>query len=332
MIEFTRGAAATRDLILVAAVLESSDVFEPDTRIFRYLHGEPPDWSFDDLDFDVQSICLFTPPDPGMRHFCALSSEGIVYHNAQPGPYREQISGAGVGVGGRLYTIAQIGVRLYAAGDNGQIYCRASDGIWSLLTGIAMRDRLADLNALLAGPPPGSPEFIALALDPARNPFSGTTTFLTLGGPSEDQIYIGGLKGDLRLWDGTTLRKLDSGTTEALTNIFVETPDRIWICGREGTLLRGNARDGFANLSFLTDHRLFTSIQIHDGQCWLASNAMPMGVFRYDTNGGRPERAPGSPRDIHTLSSSEGVLWGFGLKTIARYENGEWTLIQHPDL
>ena len=195
-----------------------------------------------------------------------------------------------------------------------------------------MRDRHADLDALLAGPAPGSPEFIAFALDPTRNPFSATTIFLMIGGPAEDEINVGGLRGDLRFRDGTALRKLDSGTTEALTGIFVETPDRIWICGREGTILRGNARDGFTNLSFLTDHRLFTSIQIHDGQCWLASNAAPMGVFLYDPNGGRPERAPGAPRDIHTLSSKKGVLWGFGLKTIARYENGEWTLIKHPDL
>ncbi|KMO10487.1 hypothetical protein SQ03_30095, partial [Methylobacterium platani JCM 14648] len=38
-------------------------------------------------------------------------------------------------------------------------------------------------------------------------------------------------------------------TAAFLNDILVDDADTVWICGREGTLLRGNARQGFTLVS-----------------------------------------------------------------------------------
>lgn len=329
MIEFTRAAAGSRNVLLLAAVPEGAEPYAPETRIFRYDHGaEGNRWFYDDLDFDTQSICLFDDRAAGMRYFCVLSSEGDVYHNRAGGTFRETIPGAGAAGLGRLLRIRQIGARLYATGNGGQIWRRGEDGAWLPLTEAALRVPARNLQAL---PALDDPDFLAAVTDPARNPFLEPIGFLAIDGLSEDAIYLAGLGGDLRFWDGWTLHQLPGITRNALTDMAV-TPEGVWICGREGTVLHGSAEAGFSAAAERIDHRLYTSIQVFEGDVWLASNTGPSGVFRLAADAPRPERVVGPPRDTHTLTAAEGVLWAVGSRSISRLENGIWQPIPHPDL
>lgn len=329
MIEFTRAAAGSRNVILIAAVPEESEPFAPETRIFRYDHAAEGDkWFYDDLDFDVQSICLFHDPDRGSSYFCLLSSEGDVYHNLAGGIFREKISEAGAAKLGRLSCLKQIGQRLYAAGDGGQIWRRETDGNWALLTRSALNSPAAKVSSL---PQLGDPDFMAALKDPTRNPFLNPTAFLAMDGFSEDAIYIVGLGGDIRFWDGERLNKVDSGTNAALTNLSLS-DGRVWVCGREGTVLHGNLIEGFAQVADGMDHRLYTSIQAFEGDIWLASDTGPSGIFKLARYAERPERVLGPPRDAFVLTQAEGVMWAIGSKSVARLTADGWRPVKHPDL
>jgi hypothetical protein len=49
--------------------------------------------------------------------------------------------------------------------------------------------------------------------------------------------------------------------------------------GHNGTLLHGNARSGFKNLSTVDDNQNFTAVEWFEGLLFMASN---FGLFTYD--------------------------------------------------
>ncbi|MDQ7774933.1 MAG: hypothetical protein Q4615_02980 [Paracoccus aminovorans] len=95
-----------------------------------------------------------------------------------------------------------------------------------------------------------SDEWWEMVEDAALNPASRNIVFRDIAGLSEDAIYICGEVGPgtkpvLRYWDGETLEELKVPVEEAaLTGIFIESPDSVWICGREGMLLHGRGVSG----------------------------------------------------------------------------------------
>lgn len=106
------------------------------------------------------------------------------------------------------------------------------------------------------------------------------------------------------------------------------------MCGANGTLLLGNARDGFRNLSSVEDNQLFLSVCKLQEKIYLGSN---LGWFVYDpashAAGIRKLISDLSPdlQDANIVDSVDNILWSIGPKDIARFDGEHWERIHHPD-
>lgn len=243
-----------------------------------------------------------------------MSTEGHVEFSIPSGRYIEKIPGAGVfseGAKGWGYmrALRQIGDHLYAAGGAGQVYKRLGPDQW-----IHMDDGVLQ--------PPNVEDRLLLA---------------DIHGSAEDDIYICGgipgaygLEGRLYHWDGKQWTSLTLPTTERLTALYVEDANTVWICGANGTLLRGNRKAGFKDLSTVDDNQLFTSLTRFNGQIYLASN---LGLFVFDGKKIAPVHTGLTPelQDANVVDAVDGVLWSIGTKDIAKFDGTLWVRIDHPD-
>ena len=276
-------------------------------------------WFYKSEDWLVSSVTGFFPKETEDWWYCALSEEGDVLYTGD-GHASEKIQGAGVNSGdsvgwGYLSDLQQIGNHLYACGFSGQVYRRWGENDW----------RHMDEGLLQ---------------DPAT-PMDDTIALSVINGPDENAIYAAGyrysewLPPKAYFYDGNGWREIalpeEAGR---IVNMHIESAERIWLCGAKGTLLLGNAADGFKSLSSADDLQLFTSITQFQGQMYLASD---MGLFMYDPAqpdaGIQKLSTPLKPdlQDANIVDVHEQVLWSIGPKDIACFDGQTWQRIHHPD-
>ncbi len=233
---------------------------------------------------------------------------------------QEKIPGAGVNRAdsqgwGYVSDIQQIGQHVYACGFSGQVYKRWQANDW----------RHMDDGLLQA---PGTPMDDTIALS-------------VIGGPHENAIYTAGYQYTagfpprLFFFNGHQWRDIQLPKAAGrITNMHVTSADCIWLCGDHGTLLSGNAHDGFKSLATQSDRQLFTSVTEFEGCIYLASN---LGLFVYDP--AQPEAGmckvsthlQPDLQDVNVVEARGQVLWSIGPKDIARFNGKTWERMQHPD-
>ncbi|MCL2654057.1 MAG: hypothetical protein FWD63_09780 [Propionibacteriaceae bacterium] len=294
--------------------MDDYDENEPFTRLISFDENRPEQWNHIDLEFLVSSVCLW----PETQTAPAVSEEGDVFfwkHDMDAevipdaGVSRETAKGYG-----HLSDVQLIGQHLYACGTSGQVYRRDGKDNW-----VHMDD------GILQNPEKDGGWFMASAVN----------------GPHEQAIYLAGCDYNdgypphVEFWDGHQWRRLElPDTAGRITNIYVESEDRILMCGDDATLLVGNARDGFSMLGPAGGKELFYSITKFNGLYFLGSN---LGLFRFDPNKNPPafeEVQTGlSPElgDANIVQSIDGVLWSLGSKDIARFNGTTWQRFEHPD-
>jgi hypothetical protein len=318
-ITFVSAVVADTDYVYLAATLDESERDDHFTRLFQFDEYRKEVWSHHDVERRVINVGLYAIP-PKFDYFgiCSLSDEGDVEFNTESGPVVEKIPGAGVfseGATGWGYMshLRQIGEHLYACGDGGQVYRRHGPDDW----------RHVD-TGLLQTPP-----------------ITDRLQLNCINGLTEDDIYLAGdfpgpagLEGRLFHFDGAAWHQLAIPPVGYLNAIHIESAERVWICGENGPLLLGNARDGFRNLSRIEDNQLFYSLTLFGGLLYLASN---LGLFSYDPthpDAGIREVVTGlTPelQDAHIVDACDGVLWSIGFKDIARFDGTRWERIHHLD-
>lgn len=318
-------AGAFDDEIYISAAADIYDAFEKYTALYTWSpelakqekHASP--WIYKSEDWLVFSVTGFFKKNTGDWWYCALCEEGRILFTGG-GYTTEEIPGAGVNrsdsVGwGYLSDIQQIGDHLYACGYSGQVYKR-----WGI----------NDWRHMDAG----------LLQDP-KTPMEDTVALSVINGPHENAIYAAGYQHaewlppkafffNGRQWFELKLPEV----AERIVNMYVESEQRIWMCGANGTLLLGNATDGFKSLSTVDDNQLFTSICKFQDKMYLASN---LGLFIYDPN----DHEAGIQKvvtdlhpdlqDANIVDSYDKVLWSIGPKDIARFDGKKWERIHHPD-
>jgi hypothetical protein len=348
-LEFTRACGRSADVLVVNAVQELSDTYDPDCRIYRFEHdgklGEQ--WYYDNFNFSMQDITLFhnSDVDPTTDYLTYLSSEGDVYHAWWKGNFREKILGAGTWVDdakgyGRLLSITSIEDALYAAGAGGQIYVRKARDDWRPLTDKLLFDPETHQKIGNEAPDTTDPKFLDWLMnsekDEPRNVY-----FNCIRGISKEQIYLCGEEGTrpiLCFWDGAALHELNTHLPEAaLTSIYIESLDSIWVCGREGVLLHGSYTRGFTPVPLRPQHNLFHMIIPYRGKLVLPSSTRPGGLYELDPKTSELKRfSPALPKlrgdYIFYAGSIADVLWVVGQKDIFRFDGNEWERIEHPDL
>lgn len=315
---FTGAYPMAGDYLMILSAGDELEINAPFTRIFQCACESPTWWGAHDVYWQAVAVTYFGPTSEAFDDFVALSNEGHVHYVGDHEPINEKIPGAGLRSPdsegwGYMSCLRQIGQHLYAAGGAGQVYKRLGPNQWVHMDAGLLQAR--DVNERLL------PRAIA--------------------GPHEDAIYlVGSISASghppfVCFWNGQAWQHLTlPDVAERITHIHVESEQRIWLCGANGTLLLGNARDGFKSLSTVDDNQLFLSLCLYRGRIVLASN---LGLFYYDPaqpqQGIRKLATTLQPdvQDANIVEAVEGVLWSIGPKDIVRHTEKGWERIAHPD-
>ncbi|WP_431261851.1 hypothetical protein ACQ859_16465 [Roseateles chitinivorans] len=318
-VEFINAVALDGESIYISGSLDALPAYSAHVRLFLYDELVDPVWRHHDVDWWSIATAVFVESDEAPWALSCLSNEGQVeYIRSSGDPIVESIPGAGVHRSGAvrwgyMSNLKQIGDHLYACGGAGQVYKRLGKDHWVHM----------DEGVLQA--PDVDDRLLPSAID----------------GPHEEAIYLVGALAEsgypprVHFWNGKTWRQLElPEVAERLTCIYVETETRIWLAGANGTLLLGNAEDGFVSLSSVDDNQLFLGVCEYFGKVYLPSN---LGLFVYDVDNpqaGIQEVVTGlTPelQDARIIDRASGVLWSVGGKDIAKFDGKVWTRIQHPD-
>jgi hypothetical protein len=317
IVSFRTARAMTFDYVCFSGAMDMLDAYAKYTRVITYDEDDEHVWIFHEVDDIVTSISLFKSPADGLRSFVTLTQEGGVSFMDET-ELEEKIPGAGVfseeAKGwGYMSSLKQIGDHLYACGGAGQVYKRQEPNQWQHM----------DQGILQA--PDVKERLLPDVID----------------GPHENAIYLAGavsaegLPPFVYFWNGQAWHSVKlPDVAERITAMHVQSAQRIWLCGANGTLLVGNAREGFQSLSTIDDNQLFTSITEFEGRMYLASN---YGLFVYDPQkhwqGIQRVKTTLKPdlQDANIVDAVDGVLWSIGPKDIARFDGQAWVRIHDPD-
>lgn len=319
-ITFIAGAAADVDLLNIASVLDQDGADEYFSRVFSYDEQREAPWTHHDVTERIKVFTLYPlPPENEYCGLCSMSDEGDVTLYSDVDPVLEKIPGAGLWSDdaekwGYMSDLKLIGDHLYACGGAGQVYKRLGPDHW------------VHMDQGILQSPDVSERLLPLTID----------------GPDESDIYLAGSISATGLppfvfhWNGSSWKKLElPKTAERITDIHVQSKQRIWMCGANGTLLLGNAVDGFRDLSAVEDNQLYLSMCAFQGRIYLGSN---LGLFAYDPNdptAGVRKVVTNLTPDLQDTNIVEGVddlvLWSIGPKDIARFDGRQWERIHHPD-
>jgi hypothetical protein len=320
-VEFIAALVVRSDRLYIAASPDAFEPYTPFTRLFAY-YGDQPDRPWTHHDVQWWTVGLETSErDDGVRTHYALSQEGDVEVVSQGVAVTEKIADAGVsspGNKGYCYVsdLRYIGDHLYACGSGGQVYKRLRPDNWVHMDAGLLQDR----NALADGT-------------------IGRLLLRAIEGAAEDDVYVAGsmpgktgYEGVLFHWDGASWQPVDIARGKQLNAIYVESTDRIWLCGQDGALLVGNHRDGFEDWSDITQDQLFHDLTMYEDTLYLAADK---GLCAYDGKRRRVVRVKTGlkpePRYMSNIDHVNGVLWSVGRKDIIRFDGNAWARIDHPD-
>jgi ribosomal protein L37AE/L43A len=308
-VSFIDGCVIERDFIYVASILDDVNPRESiHSRMSVYDEQSTKEWKwfYHDLNCNIISVCVKKRTDHEERKLCALSNEGEVeIFSAKDGTsILEKIPEAGLRLGnlGYVTQIREIGKALYVCGANDQVY-RKNSGIWESLSSAPLMHRSA--------------------LD---NEYSILTS---IDGVDENDIYVCGLGGRIYHFDGKKWKKIEAEIDENLNCVRCVSAEEIWICGNNGAVLKGNAKDGFNDVSGVNDNDIFWSVAKFNQKIYLATTTK---LYVYDGKNITHVISSLKPElETFHLDVADDVLWSFGTKDITFFDGVTWTRIDHPD-
>jgi hypothetical protein len=302
-LRFREGFAKYPHLAMFLAHAGDSDPFEPPTKIIVLKDIGTPDgqWGLENLQDVFIDICTFKSDDMDRPAFVCVSEEGKVWFHL-PTRIEEDIADAGLfkptSLGlGYLGGIKQLNGDLFAFGFRGQIYRRAAPGKWEHFDEglLGSTDDEFDLTDMCIS---GGSFYAVTALG------SGGRICSRSNGIWVDEFNP---SGD---WLNAVAAHPASGT--------------VWVCGRNGALLHGDAKSGFTSAGNLGCYEEFLSIAFFKGQVWLNSaNAIytfASGALSKVDTGLVPKL-----QNAHRLQVVGDVLWSFGYDDVARFDGEKWT-------
>lgn len=225
--------------------------------------------------------------------------------------------------------LREVGGNLYACGGGNQVYKRQADGWHAMDQQLAefSRSALTDISDLLHTRKGELSSDELLALTEQVGEVGGLND---IAGVAHDDLYACGVAGALWHWNGRTWRRLEIPSDEHLHSIHIASDGQVWVCGHNGTLLKGNQERGFRSLlgEKCSDH--FWSIREFDGAVYLGSTK---GLFSYQDQSLKSVVLPGkqNPSIIQALDATDNVLWVVAQRYVARLRDGVWERFDHPD-
>lgn len=289
------------------------------TRMSVYQGSSAKNWYFHDI--KMNAISVTAARYDGKRYQITLSKEGEVewFHNGGGGIIRtEKIPEAGVrsGTKGFMNHLRQIGDTLYACGQNGQVYKRYGLNDWRSFDDGVYKPVSYDSKDLVA---------MAKAISDRR--------FLNcIDGSSASDIYVVGFNGYMAHYNGAKWTQVKLNTDEHLQWVRCYSADEVWVCGYNGTLLVGNARAGFKEVSGVEDNVTWWCLAKYQGNIYLSAGS---GLYAYDNSTKKIQRIKTGLKpdckDSYRVDAVDGALWSVGAKDIVRLHNGKWDRIHDVD-
>ena len=299
-IRFRSGYAKYSDLAMLLAYVGESDPFDQPTKIIVLDDAKSKvDWGLENFDDVFVDVCTFRSETMDRPAFVCVTEEGKVWFQLKE-RIIEDIPGAGLSKPtslrlGYIGGIRQFGSELYAFGYAGQIYRRTAPDEWD------------HFDQGLIGIPGDQYDVADMSL-------SGKTFYAVTRMGGKGRIYS---RGDA-LW---VPQGNPSG--EWLNAIEADQDGTIWICGRNGTLLEGNAARGFTPVGDPECNEEFLSLALFEGKVWLSSAT---SLYTWSSNSLRKVYTGLFPniRSANRLQVVDGVLWSFGYDDVLRYDGDTW--------
>ena len=327
-VHFLDLCAIDHEFIYMAAQLDELVSEKPNhSRMFTYRHQDRS-WHMHDVQMHVIStaIKLNHANDPEDRRLIALSDEGEVDVFAK-GDYvwrTEKIPESGVRLGSRglMSHVRQIGQHLFACGHNGQVYVRLGPEKW----------RAIDSQIYKSINYTGNQNNLEGRIEHIMRSMANQLVLNCIDGDSERDLYVVGDSGYMAHFDGSKWQKIILPTDEHLQWVRCYGPDEIWTCGYNGTLLKGNIRDGFHDQSSIDDNETWWCLAKHNGNIYLSATS---GLYKFETESRKITRVKSDLEPEHTdtyrVDEKGGALWSMGERDIVRLYKNKWERIHHID-
>jgi hypothetical protein len=197
---------------------------------------------------------------------------------------------------GLMRGVRGIGKTVFAVGMSRQVYRRDGVNAWTCI----------DQSAR---PKPGD---------------QTVTSFESVDGFSEEDLYAVGRRGEIWHYDGKTWRPVDSPTNVILTNVCCAGDKSVYVCGRLGMLIRGrgqrwevieheSTQDDFWGIAWLGDRLYLSTMR---GVYSLKDKILEPVDFGDDI-----------PKSYYHLSAWDGVLYSIGAKDVMMFDAKQWRRI-----
>jgi hypothetical protein len=304
-LQFRSGCAKYRDLVELVGYLGTSDPFDPPSHVVVFdeasLSKNSDPWGVESVDHVLVDVTAFKPINSERPIFVCLSEEGeVLFHDWSV--TTESITEAGLWKSGSmgfgyLECIRQLGNDLFAGGFAGQLYQRIAPNEWIRFDGglFEQTEEKFDVSDICIS---------------SKGQYYAITTLGKSG-----RILV--------REDNSDWTDIVNPSGEWLKGCVAAEDGTVWICGKNGTLLHGNAQTGFKAVPTPDTNDTFLSVALYAGRVWVATN---VSLFVYDGDTMTEVETGLSPRlrSANRLQAVDGVLWSFGYDDIVRFDGAKW--------
>jgi hypothetical protein len=287
---FRTGAVRSKEIGYVLAANDGVDEDEyGHTAIFQYNKGE--EWGQEDLEWITASCCVSQVPKEQM---VAVGDAGqfVALGGGEMVEGNIEDSVKERAKDSVLRAVQDVAGKAYAVGMMKQVYRRDGRELWT------------DIGASL--PDKGG--------------------FEAIHGTSEKDLYAVGWKGEIWHYDGKKWESIDSPTNKILTGVCCAGDGNVYVCGKDGILLRGKG-----SRWELIDHdeteEDFWDLEWFKGQLYASTMS-----FVYNLKGkslviNDMDENPASSC-YHLSATKDQLLWSVGAKDIMVCDGRKWTKIE----
>ena len=336
-------AARSRDNFCIG--IFNKDIEDPHSIVLSHDGALAQPWDRLDMPRVINDIAV----NDGL--YVALTREGDVYTLLPDGPMTEKIPGAGMqdpdepGLGATS-GIAAIGGVLHVVGDSGQIYRRDAPATWTSLAGPGFEVSAAYSSLTLRVVAGIDPELIYVAgfATPAtRSLTPAQSKEMAEAGKRGDIVRMveifnslipagvdPTIEGRAFFRDASGWKEIVRPNRHGLHDIFVESRDKVWITGFNGTILRGNASSGFHKVGFHGDtERILSFTRFGDRYVCAADHSLHW-FNGHNLTDLHPISTVGVISPLKVVAV-DGVLFFFDYRQgVHRFDGKTWTEIKIP--
>lgn len=263
---------------------ETDDEF---TRLMR-VHGD--EWlHVFDMDEIAWSICAFTDAG-GKRNCVMLGRDGGV--KAYWGTFLEETKIQMAP--GKLFDVCHIGMTVFACGSLHQVFF-LSNGSWKVHDKGIVRDRKT----------------------------GGNPAFLGMHGVNERDFYCVGRYGVIAHYDGSSYAFIDSPTNRHLERVYCRATNEIYVCGRDGVLLKGDGTSKWADINDVACEAHFWGVAEFQDEMYFCTDSE---IFVYD--GSKLSLVDINLDDspsFYRMTATSKYLWATtGKDYVLRFDGSRW--------